>query len=162
VVWIHHFKAKSKLARIFFNDYRLCLSLAAFAYYFVSGKQEELSQTILINFTSHQLFLRENLPFLIYVGYLVLLTLLGSYFLLSQYADKRISSRKYFKIFFWIFLISIILIAANRAVSQEIILLLALPLTYLISNYFIAMKHQGWGEVFIYLLAAAVVYLQFV
>ena len=136
--------------------------LAALAYYLIAGKQEELTHTIQLNFTSHPLFLRENLPILIYVGYLVLLTLLGSYFLLSQYADKRISSRKYFKVFFWIFLISVIIIAANRAVSQEIILLLALPLTYLISNYFISMKHQGWGEVFIYLLTAAVVTLQFV
>jgi len=136
--------------------------LAALAYYFAVGKKEELSQTIQLNFNPHQLFLKENLPILIYVGYLVLLTIMGSIFLLSQYADKRITSRKYFKIFFWIFLISVILIGANRAVSQEIILLLALPLTYLISNYFIAMKHQGWGEVFIYLLTAAVVCLQFV
>jgi len=136
--------------------------LAAFGYYFIAGKQEELSQTIQTNFTSHKLLLLENLPIQIYVGYLVLLTLLSSYFLLSQYADKRISSRKYFKVIFWIFLISTILIAANRAVSQEIILLLAIPLTYLISNYFISMKHQLWGEVFIYLLTAAVVYLQFV
>ena len=136
--------------------------LAALAYYFIAGKQEELTQTIQLNFTSHQLFLKENIPFLIYIGYLVLLTLLGSYFLLSQYDDKRISSRKYFKVFFWIFLISIALIAVNRAVSQEIVLLLAIPLTYLISNYFIFMKREGWGEVFMYLLTAAVIGLQFV
>ncbi|HAH23118.1 MAG TPA: hypothetical protein DCL77_05035 [Prolixibacteraceae bacterium] len=114
-----------------------------------------------MNFTSHQIFLRENLSIQVYVGYLFLLTLLGSFFLLSQYDDKRISSRKFFKIFFWIFLISIILIALHHAVSQEIIILIALPLTYLISNYFIFSKRQVWGEVFMYLLAAAVIYLQF-
>ena len=156
-------KQKVNWREYFLTTIGFCLPwLAALGYYFIAGKQEELSQTIQVNFSSHQLFLRENLPIQIYVGYLVLLTLLGSFFLLSQYADKRISSRKYFKVFFWIFLISIILIAANRAVSQEIILLLALPLTYLISNYFISMKYQGWGEVLIYLLTAAVVCLQFV
>ena len=136
--------------------------LAALAYYYIAGKEAELSQTIQLNFTSHPMFLKENIPFLIYIGYLVLLTLLGSYFLLSQYDDKRISSRKYFKVFFWIFLISIVLIGANRAVSEEIVLLLALPLTYLISNYFIFMKREGWGEVFMALLTAAVILLQFV
>lgn len=136
--------------------------LAAFAYYLIAGKQEELIHTLQLNFTSHQMFLRENLPVQIYVGYLFLLTLLGSFFLLSQYDDKRISSRKFFKVFFWIFLISAILIAAHRAVSEEIVLLLAIPLTYLISNYFIFMKRQIWGEVFMYLLTAAVIYLQFV
>ena len=135
--------------------------LAALAYYSIAGKQEELIQTIQSNFTSHPMFLRENLSTQIYVGYLFLLTLLGSIFLLSQYDDKRISSRKYFKIFFWIFLITIVLIAFNHVVSDEIIILLALPLTYLISNYFIFMKRQVWGEVLVYLLAGAVITLQF-
>lgn len=135
--------------------------LAALAYYTIAGKQEELIHTLQMNFTSPQIFLRENLSVQIYVGYLFLLTLLGSFFLLWQYDDKRISSRKFFKVFFWIFLISIVLIALHHAVSQEIIILIALPLTYLISNYFIFMKRQFWGEVFMYLLVAAVIYLQF-
>ena len=135
--------------------------LAAFAYYTIAGDQDELIHTLQMNFTSHQLFLLENLPIQIYMGYLLLLTLLGSFFLLSQYDDKRISSRKYFKVFFWIFLISIILMALNHVASQEIVLLMAVPLTYLISNYFIFMKREVWGEVFMYLLAAAVIFLQF-
>ncbi len=135
--------------------------LAALTYYLIAGRENELWYMLQMNFTSHQTFLKENLPIQIYVGYLVLLTLLGSFFFLSQYDDKRISSRKFFKVFFWIFLISIILMAANPVVSQEIIIILALPLTYLISNYFIFMKRQFWGEVFLYLLTAAVIYLQF-
>jgi hypothetical protein len=135
--------------------------LAAMAFYLMTGNQEELTNTIKLNFSSQPFFLMENLPIQIYMGYLMLLTLLGSIFLLSQYDDKRISSRKYFKVFFWIFLISIILIAVHHAVSEEIIILLAVPLTYLISNYFIFMKRQFWGELFLYLLAAAVIYLQF-
>jgi hypothetical protein len=136
--------------------------LVALTFYMATGKQDELWQTLQMNFTSHNSFLKNNLPLQIYIGYLVLLTLLGSIFLLSQYADKRISSRKFFKVFFWIFLISVILIVANPSVSQEIMIILTLPLTYLISNYFIFMKRQLWGEVFMYLLAAAIIYLQFV
>lgn len=136
--------------------------LGALIYYLIAGRQDELWTTLQMNFTSPQIFLRENLPIQIYVGYLVLLTLLGSIFLLSQYDDRRISSRKFFKVFFWIFLISIVLIAANPAVSQEIIIILAFPLTFLISNFFIFMKRQVWGEVFLYLLTAGVIYLQFV
>jgi len=135
--------------------------LAALTYFFIAGREDELWHTLQMNFTSKQTFLRDNLSIQIYIGFLFLLTLLGSFFLLSQYDDKRISSRKFFKVFFWIFLISIVLIAANPAVSQEIIVILALPLTYLISNYFIFMKRQFWGELFLYLLAAAVIFLQF-
>jgi hypothetical protein len=136
--------------------------LAALMYYLISDRTDELLQTLVANFTSHQIFLRGDLPIQIYIGFLIFLTLLGSIFLLAQYDEKKISSRKYFKTFFWIFLISCILIFANPAVSQEIIVLLAIPLTYLISNYLIFTKRQVWGEVFLYLLIAGVIYLQFV
>lgn len=134
---------------------------AALAYYLVTDGTEELIQTIKANFTLHQVFLRENLPIQIYIGFLVLLTILASLFLLTQYDGKKISSRRYFKTFFWIFLISVILVVANPSVSEEIIIILAIPLTYLISNYLIFMKRQTWGELFLYLLTAGVIILQF-
>ncbi len=136
--------------------------LVALAYYAGTGQTDELLGTLKANLSLHQSFLRENLPIQIYMGFLVFLTLLASFLILSQYDGKKISSRKYFKAFFWIFLISCILIAANPAVSQEIIILLAIPLTYLISNYLIYMKRQVWGELFLYILTAGVIYLQFV
>lgn len=136
--------------------------VAALAYYLIVGQAEELRQTLETNLLSHQIFLRENLFVQIYIGFLGLITIMGSFFLLAQYDEKKISSRKYFKAFFWIFLISCILIIASPSVSQEIIIILALPLTYLISNYLIFMKRQIWGEVFLYLLTAGVIYLQFV
>lgn len=136
--------------------------LAALAYYLISGRTDELLHTLETNITSHQIFLRENLSIQIYIGYLVLLTVLGSISLLAQYDVKKISSRKYFKVFFWIFLISCVLIIADPAVSQEIIIILTIPLTYLISNYLVFMKRQIWGEVFLYILTAGVIYLQFV
>jgi len=136
--------------------------LAALAYYMVTDGIDELIKTIKANFALHQEFLWENLPIQIFIGFLVLLTLLASLFLLTQYDGKKISSRRYFKTFFWIFLISVILVVANPSVSEEIIIIMAIPLTYLISNYLIFMKRQTWGEVLLYLLAAGVIVLQFV
>ena len=136
--------------------------MVALVYYGATGQTDELMVTLKSNISLHQSFLKGNLPIQIYMGFLVLLTLLASFFILSQYDGKKISSRKYFKAFFWIFLISCILIAANPAVSQDIIILLAIPLTYLISNYLIFMKRQILGEIFLYILIAGVIYLQFV
>ena len=136
--------------------------LVALAYYAGTGQTDELLVTLKANISLHQPFLKGNLPIQIYLGFLGFLTLLASFLILSQYDGKKISSRKYFKAFFWIFLISGVLIAANPAVSQDIIILLAIPLTYLISNYMIYMKRQVWGEIFLYILVAGVIYLQFV
>ena len=135
--------------------------LGALGYYVPTSQTDNLFHLLETNFTLHQTFLRENLTIQIYIGYLVLITLLGSFFLLGQYDGKKISSRKFFKAFFYIFLISTILIIAVPAVSQEIIIILAIPLTYLISNYLIFMKRQTWGEAFLYLLVTAVIILQF-
>ena len=135
---------------------------AVFMYYAATNQTEELFRILVSNLTFHQVFLKGNLPIQIYIGFLVFLTFLGSIFIVGQYDEKKISSRKYFKAFFWIFLIAAVLVFAHPAVSQEIILLLAIPLTYLISNYLIFMKRQFWGELFLYVLVAGVVYLQFI
>jgi hypothetical protein len=135
--------------------------VGAATYYLATGSFDELLQTMKVNTISHQPFLRGNLPVQIYIGFLLFLTLMASIFLLSQYDGKKISSRKYFKAFFWIFLISVLLILAHPSVSDEIIIIMAIPLTYLISNYLIFMKRQFWGEVFLYLLTAGVILMQF-
>lgn len=135
---------------------------AAFTYYAATDQIEELSRLLISNLTFHQVFLKGNLPVQIYIGFLVFLTLLGSIFIVGQYDEKKISSRKYFKTFFWIFLIASVLVFVVPSVSQEIVLLLAIPLTYLIANYLIYMKRQIWGELFFYILVAGVIYLQFI
>lgn len=134
--------------------------LIALAYYGATGKTDEMTVTLKANLGSHTSLLLQNLPVQIYTGYLVLITLLASFFMLSQYDGKKISSRKYFKAFFWVFLITCITGVANPGVSQEIIVLVAIPLTYLISNYLIYMKRQIWGEIFLYILVAGIIALQ--
>ena len=136
--------------------------LAALAFYAATGQSEELIGVLKENVSPHQSFLTGNLPIQIYFGFLGFLTLLASFLILSQYDGKKISSRKYFKAFFWIFLMSCILIIANPAVSQDIIFLLAIPLTYLISNYLVYMKRPIWGEIYLTILIAGVIYLQFI
>jgi hypothetical protein len=136
--------------------------LGAAAYYGAIGQIAELQTTIQSNFQSHSFFLKDNLPMQIYMGYLALLILMSSGLILAQYDGKKISTRKYFKAFFWIFLISVVLMLAVPAASQEIIMLMAIPLTFLISNYFIYIKRQIFGEIFLFILFAGVIFLQFI
>lgn len=135
---------------------------AALGYYLASGQFDNLTQVFESNILTPQIFLREGLSIQIYIGYLVLMTILASFFLLAQYDEKKISTRKFFKVFFWIFLISVIIVFAVPAVSQEIIIISAIPLSYLIANYLTFMKHHVWGEIFLYLLVAGIIYLQFI
>ncbi len=136
--------------------------LGAAAYYGVTNQISELQSTIQASFQSHGFFLKDNLSMQVYMGYLALLILMASGLILSQYDGKKISTRKYFKTFFWIFLFAVVLMFAVPAASQEIIMLMAVPLTYLISNYLIFVKRPIFGEIFLFILIAGVIFLQFI
>jgi hypothetical protein len=136
--------------------------LFAYSYYYFFSDPKLLLESINQNFLSRNKLFIENIPLVIYIGFLIFSTLLSSIFLLSQYDEKKINTRKYFQIFFLIFIISLILLAVVPSVSQEILIILAFPLTCLVANYLIFMKRQFWGNVFMYAFIALVIYLQFV
>ncbi len=135
--------------------------LFAWAYYFLTNQSEVLLNTVLVNFKTDNHFLRGNIPLQIYLSFLTLMTLLGSFFLLNQYDEKKISTRKNFQVFFLIFLISFALLLLVPAVSQEILIIMSLPLTFLISNYLIFIKRKFWSNLFMYLFIALIIYMQF-
>ncbi len=136
--------------------------LFAWSYYFLTDQIPVFVDTIIINFDTDNHFFSGNRPLQIYLAYLVLISLLGSFFLLNQYDEKKISTRKNFQVFFLIMLTAVILLLFVPAVSQEIVIIMALPLTYLISNYLIFMKRKVWGNLFIYLFIALIIYMQLV
>lgn len=135
--------------------------LFAWSFYFLTKQMAVFNHTIAVNFSFDNHFLRGNIELQVFLGFLTILTLLGSVFLMNQYDEKKISTRKYFQIFFIIFLISFALLLAVPAVSQEILVIMALPLTVLISNYLIFQKRAFWSNLLMYLFVALIVYLQF-
>lgn len=135
----------------------LCLS-----YFFFNDQLPDFIISLERNIITKNDFLKGHIPYQIYFAYLGIITLLSSFFLLAQYDEKKISTRKYFQVFFWIFFISVIILIAVPAVSQEVFIIMAIPLTYLISNYLVFMKRRFWGEVIVYILLSGVIYLQFI
>ncbi|MGD9929625.1 MAG: DUF6427 family protein [Mangrovibacterium sp.] len=136
--------------------------LFAFSYYFLTDSLPELATTINQNLvTPNNLLQQGSFNHLIYLGFLILLILPGSFFLIGQIDEKKISTRKYFQIFFVIFLTSVALLLVVPAVSLEILVIMAIPLTFLISNYLIYMRRQFWGNVLLFLFLGLIIYLQF-
>lgn len=135
--------------------------LFAFSYYFFTDNINELAITINQNMLTPNYLLRNDRNLQVFLGFLIFLILLGSFFLLGQIDEKKISTRKYFQIFFVIFLIAMVLLLAVPAVSFEILVVMAAPLTFLISNYLIFMRSRFLGNVILYLFLGIVIYLQF-
>ncbi|MCY1721817.1 DUF6427 family protein [Prolixibacteraceae bacterium Z1-6] len=112
----------------------------------------------IINPVNH---LAANYTLQAYLGVLVFFTVVGSIDILNQYDKKKISSRKYFSAFFWIFLFSLISFIFIPAASQEMLVITAIPVTFLIANFFVFMKKKFWGELLFTLLVASVIFMQF-
>lgn len=136
--------------------------LFTWSYHYLTNQLPAFWDTILVNFETENSFFSGNIPLQVYLGYLMLVSFLGGIFLLNQYDEKKISTRKNFQVFFLITLIAFALLLFVPAVSQEILVIMSLPLTYLISNYLIFMKQKFWGNLFVYLFIALIIYLQFV
>jgi len=98
---------------------------------------------------------------LVFFGFLILITILGSLGIIQQYDTKKISSRKYFVIFFLIFNFSVCSFIFIPAISHEMLLISAIPVTYLIANYLAFMKSRFFSETLFALLIILVVILQF-
>ncbi len=136
--------------------------LFTWSYYFLADQIPVFIDTIVVNLDTNNHFFSGNRPLQIYLAYLTVISVVGSLFLLNQYDEKKISTRKNFQIFFLIFLIAFVLLLVVPAVSQEMVIIMALPLTCLISNYLIFMKRKAWGNLIIYLFIALIIYMQFV
>ena len=136
--------------------------LFLFSLYFMTDRQAELWPVIVQNVATPNPFFRATIYFQVYLLFLTLIMLVSSLFLLSEYGTQKINIRKYFKVFLLIFLFSVVILFSVPAVSQEILLILAVPLTFLISNYLILIRKQFWGNLILYIFLGAVIVLQFV
>jgi len=135
--------------------------LFAASYAFFTNSFMELLKTYERNtFTSNNHF-QSNITLFIFLGFLVFLIILGSISLIKQYDSKKVSTRKYFSVFFLLFLFSVISYIFIPATSQEMLIIISIPLTFLISNFFVFLKSRFWGELLFSLLFVLVVTLQF-
>ena len=96
-----------------------------------------------------------------FLALLIFLTLLGSIKIMQQYDSRKVSSRKYYQVFFVIFLFSMFSFAFIPATSQEMLVIAVLPVTFLISNLFISIESGFWRELLFTLLLGTAIFMQF-
>lgn len=104
--------------------------------------------------------LTANIPLLLFLGFIGFLTLLGSIKLIQQYDAKKVSTRKYFTVFFFIFIFSISGFIFIPAVSQEMLIITAIPVSYLIANFLAFLNSKFLGNVIVLMFLGLVIYMQ--
>ena len=112
------------------------------------------------NITASNNHFKTNLFMQAYLGFLVLLAIIGNIIIIQRYDIKKISSRKFLSVFFLIFIFSIAGLAFVPSTSQEMLIIIFIPVSYMISNLLTDLKSRFWSELVFLLLLAVVVFLQ--
>ncbi len=139
----------------FFLPFFFALSIAL-----LTGQFPELLKVFEHNMVTTNNHFISNLYLQIFLGFLVLLTIFGSIRIIQQYDTKKVSSRKYFTVFFLIFVFSLTGFIFIPPVSQEMLVITSIPVAFLVSNFLVFMKSRFWGELIIALLIGIVIFMQ--
>jgi hypothetical protein len=133
----------------------------AFSYAVITKQIPELLETITQNIVTPVNHFRSNIPLHVFLSILILLTITGTIYILRQYDSKKVSTRKYFTIFFIIFMLSLLSFTFIPVTSQEMLVVITIPITYLISNLFVFARSRFWSELLFLLLLGIVIFIQF-
>lgn len=133
----------------------------AFSYFFYIDRFQEIIDLIVQSTITSIDNLKNNLPLQIYLGTLVLFTIISSIDIAQHYDSKKVSSRKYFTVLFFVFIMSLVSFVFVPATSQEMLVITSIPVTFLISNFLVFLKKRFWGELWFTVLLLIVVFLQF-
>ena len=136
--------------------------LFAVVIYFYINSLHELASTFL-----HNILIPNPIPdigifYYIFFGYLFFLLLISVFLLFSRFINKKIIARKYFSVFIWLFIVSVLVFFFVPSSSFELMILASVPASYLLSNYFITVRYNFRSELMFLLLIAIIVVIQFV
>ena len=131
-----------------------------FSYGIFTAQFFEIIEIFEQNFITPTSHLKTNLFLQAYLGFLILLFIISIIAAFQHYDSKKISSRKFFSVFILIFLFSTAGLVFMPSTSQEMLIIMFIPVSFIISNLFADLKSR-FGNVLIFLLLiAAVVFLQ--
>jgi len=134
--------------------------LIIYAFYFLTDQYfiyfKLISSNFLVSFTP----IKWNIFYYIVYLLIILMIIISTIHLFSGYNIKKIKARKYFLIILWSFPLIILLTALRPSAFAELFFLLSLPISLILSNFFITLKSKWTGEVMFALLLSSIILIQ--
>jgi hypothetical protein len=127
--------------------------LFAFSYFYIlEDKPAQVFEQYMPFFQQSYDFQGYSPQIYVFLGILAFVMLIASQFLLQAYSARKILSRRAYSLLLWLFLNSLALFFLVDQASVEIIYIAAIPLSFLLSNYWVFVKATFWGNLFLILL----------
>ena len=130
-----------------------------FILYFTDQNIPDYFSKIAMNFriTRGMEFL--NLYYIIFFLFLLFLIGISSLQMIRIYQGLKIYARAYYKVLFWVFLLTLIFISAFYNQSAELIYFLAVPVSFILTFYFDSLKLNWLGEILFSLFFATMIFV---
>jgi len=162
IVWVGLFKIHGQLhGRYFILSILGTLFpwFLTFSYYFFTDSQYILNHLIYKNLYSLAGYNISEINYYVYIGFLSLLSIISGFFLLSHVNSQKVVTRKYYGILSWILIVSITIFILVPSVSEEILMIIAVPLSFMISNYMVYIKKELIGDIILILFFCLIIWL---
>jgi len=137
--------------------------LFVFVYYFVFLEHDQLIAVFnrfIASFEVVKSWYALHYSYYIFYGLLTLIILFASYTAAANFQKKKIKTRKYFEINFCLFLTSLGLFVLLKNVTYEIIYLMSIPVSFLLTDYFYAVRKSWYLNLVLILLIGSIIYIQ--
>lgn len=121
----------------------------SWSYFYISDDVAWFRGTIGSNFFLDNKTISLNIADYVFFMFLLIMIVLASYKVVSQMQVSKISSRKYMRFFFGFFAISLILFFFAPSASVELLPIMAIPISFLLSYYFIVKRSHWLGNILI-------------
>ncbi len=119
--------------------------LFLYSYYYLSGKNFSIQSAALLDFMF--LHYSPGIPsnsYRLFLIYLSVLTLIAGITMIRFYPAKKILARRTFMLLFWWFLTVSGVFLLLPSVSAEILILAAIPVSYVLAHFFMYVKSRLW------------------
>lgn len=131
--------------------------LFLWSFLFVSGSDQAIISTIVEGFKGQNNHFIFEPAFLIITGFIFLLSAFGSISLINSVSIRKMSTRKYFIIIYWILGLSIPAVFLFQSTGLGVIALTTLPVSFLMAHFFMSGKRNFWREFLFFLFMAVLV-----
>lgn len=119
---------------------------------FLLDKHQVVLEQLQQNITAPALEISMHPYAFIAIGLLATLTLISILSVLSYVGVKKINTRKYFTFFFWFLILLVALFFFHAKVGHDLIFALAIPLSVLLSLFYIESRSKWVTEIFFVLM----------
>jgi hypothetical protein len=131
-------------------------------YYVFIPEQDSLNlfYFVISELTVPENIIRLEIPYYLFFGFLFLLIIVTSIKIIGNYQSKKIKTRKYFEINWWYFFVAILLFAVLKRSSLDMIYLVALPVSFLLTEFFYSVRSKTVLNIILLLLFCCSVFIQ--